>query len=107
MTMERVTVAELKARLSHYLREVREGRSFTVVSHGVPVATLSPHDPGVAADLQTVAPDPAAPRLSEPVLGRPASLRIDAVDLIRADRDDRLEELDELMRLFHGQPESG
>ena len=36
--MERVTVAELKARLSHYLREVRAGKSFTVTSRDIPIA---------------------------------------------------------------------
>ena len=40
--MERVTVAELKSRLSHYLREVRAGKSFTVVSRDIPVANLGP-----------------------------------------------------------------
>ncbi len=91
--METVTVAELKARLGHYLREVRAGQSFTVVSHGVPVATLSPYVNGMEPELEYTAADPTAPRLWEPVLGQPTNIDIDAVELIRADRDDKLDEL--------------
>jgi len=56
-----VTVAELKAKLSHYLREVRGGRSFTVLSRDIPVATLGPYDPFEADDLEIIEPteDPA------------------------------------------------
>jgi len=59
--MDTVSVAELKSRLSFYLREVREGRSFTVLNRGIPVATLGPHDPLVADDLEITEPseDPA------------------------------------------------
>ena len=84
--MDVVTVAQLKSRLSHYLREVRAGRSFTVVSHGIPVATLGPRDPGAETELVSISPDPQAPPLSAPVLGRP-SRAPDAVELLRRDRD--------------------
>jgi prevent-host-death family protein len=59
--MDTVTVAELKAKLSHYLREVREGRSFTVLSRDIPVATLGPFEPPEADDLEIIEPteDPA------------------------------------------------
>jgi prevent-host-death family protein len=69
--MERVTVAELKARLSSYLREVRQGKSFTVVSRDIPVATLGPHVPEDADDLEVIPSDPNAPPLFGRVLGRP------------------------------------
>jgi prevent-host-death family protein len=61
MTMKSVSVAELKAKLSHYLREVREGASFTVVSRDIPVATLGPYEPGDGDDLEIIEPteDPA------------------------------------------------
>ncbi len=85
--MERVTVAELKSRLSQYLREVRVGHSFTVVSHGIPVAALGPYEPAAENDLQSLAPDPSAPPLAAPVLGR-ASPLADAVELLRRDRDE-------------------
>ena len=59
--MDTVTVAELKARLSHYLREVREGRSFTVLSRDIPVATLGPYEPPTVDDFEIIEPteDPA------------------------------------------------
>ena len=39
--MSRVSVSELKARLSHYLREVRRGGEVEVLDRGVPIARLS------------------------------------------------------------------
>jgi prevent-host-death family protein len=90
--MERVTVAELKSKLSHYLREVREGRSFTVVSRDIPVATLGPCDPDELDDLESAAADPAAVALDAPVLGRASGLP-DAVELLRSERDERDERL--------------
>ena len=59
--MDTVTVAELKAKLSHYLREVRGGRSFTVLSRDVPVATLGPYERPEVDDLEIIEPteDPA------------------------------------------------
>jgi prevent-host-death family protein len=85
--MERVTVAELKARLSSYLREVRQGKSFTVVSRDIPVATLGPHVPEDADDLEVIPSDPNAPPLFGRVLGRPPADLPDAVELLRAERD--------------------
>ena len=93
MTMERVTVAQLKSRLSHYLREVRAGKSFTVVSRDIPVATLGPFDPDDIDDLVVIEPteDPATfGRIDLPPLGR----RIDTDALLRDDRDDRDARLD-------------
>jgi prevent-host-death family protein len=91
--MESVSVAELKAKLSHYLREVREGASFTVVSRDFPVATLAPYEPDDIDDLEIIAPteDPALwGQVDLPPLGR----SIDVVALIREDRDDRDRRLD-------------
>ena len=96
MTMDTVTVAELKARLSHYLREVRAGRSFTVLSRDIPVATLGPYDPLEADDLQIIEPteDPSLWGKSHlPPLDR----TIDVVALLREDRDDRDDRLDALI----------
>ena len=42
MTMKYVSTAELKAKLSQHLGEVREGAVVYVTSHGHPVAELSP-----------------------------------------------------------------
>ena len=88
VTMDRVTVAELKSRLSHYLREVRAGKSFTVVSRDIPVATLGPYDPDEIDDLVISEPsDDTRPwtKLDLP----PLKHKVDAVALLRDDRDDR------------------
>ena len=86
--MERVTVAQLKSRLSYYLREVRAGRSFTVVSRDIPVATLAPLNALSDDGLMSIPADPSAPPLSAPVFGGPADAP-DAVELIREGREDR------------------
>lgn len=97
MTMDRVTVAELKARLSHYLREVRAGKSFTVTSRDIPIATLGPHEPDELDDLEVIEPteDPTTwGQIDLP----PRRLDIDVVRLIREDRDARDELLDRIVR---------
>ena len=88
VTMDTVTVAELKARLSYYLREVREGRSFTVLSRDIPVATLGPCDPFGSDDLEIIEPteDPA---LWGVVDLPPLELSGDIVDYLLEVREDR------------------
>jgi prevent-host-death family protein len=78
--MDTVSVAELKARLSHYLREVRAGKSFTVMSRDIPVATLGPWEPPDVDDLEIIEPteDPATwGQIDLPPLKR--SIDIDAL----------------------------
>jgi antitoxin (DNA-binding transcriptional repressor) of toxin-antitoxin stability system len=87
--MDTVTVAELKSRLSFYLREVRDGRSFTVLSRDIPVATLGPYDPLVADDLEITEPseDPAlwgVVDLPPLLLSRDIT---EILDEVRADRE--------------------
>lgn len=87
--MERVTVAELKARLSHYLREVRAGKSFTVVSRDVPVATLGPFEVDELDDLVVIEPseDPATwGQIDLPPLRLSRDI-LDYLDEVRADRE--------------------
>jgi antitoxin (DNA-binding transcriptional repressor) of toxin-antitoxin stability system len=86
--METVSVAELKAKLSYYLREVREGRSFTVLSRDIPVATLGPYDPLQADDLEIIEPteDPA---LWGQVDLPPLSLSRDIAEILIELREDR------------------
>jgi antitoxin (DNA-binding transcriptional repressor) of toxin-antitoxin stability system len=91
--MERVTVAQLKSRLSHYLREVRGGKSFTVVSRDIPVATLGPHDPDELDDLVVIEPTEDPTTWGGGVLP-PRGPRHDTEALLRADRDDRDARLD-------------
>ena len=42
--MDTVRIAELKARLSEYLRAVRRGRTLTVLDRDRPVARIVPYD---------------------------------------------------------------
>jgi prevent-host-death family protein len=44
MTMSKVGVAALKARLSEHLRAVRSGRSVTIVDRATPIARLVPYE---------------------------------------------------------------
>jgi len=86
--MDTVTVAELKSKLSHYLREVRGGRSFTVLSRDIPVATLGPYQPEETDDLVIIEPteDPA---LWGQVDLPPLALSRDVVDYLIEEREDR------------------
>jgi len=95
--MERVTIAELKSRLSHYLREVREGKSFTVVSRDIPVATLGPVDIDDRDDIEVIEPTESPEKWGQVDLP-PLDRVIDVVALVREDRDDRDERLAEIVR---------
>ncbi len=106
VTMDRVTVAELKAKLSHYLREVRGGKSFTVTSRDIPVATLGPYEPEELEALEIIAADVDAPPLWQPVMG-PSRVTTDAAQLIREDRDAADEQLDRIMHESGGRSDRG
>ena len=45
-----ISAAEANRRFSHLLREVREGHSFIVTSHGKPVARIMPHTKQTASE---------------------------------------------------------
>ncbi|WP_217570222.1 type II toxin-antitoxin system Phd/YefM family antitoxin [Mesorhizobium sp. GbtcB19] len=53
---EAVSAADANRRFSHILREVREGQSYVVTSHGRPVARIVPAEKheGVAARSRAV-----------------------------------------------------
>ncbi len=83
MSERRVRVAELKARLSEYLRLVRRGHSVTVLDRDTPVARLVPHD---APGLRVREPARRV-RLRDMPLPPPLDLGgVDIVDLLRAER---------------------
>ena len=42
--MSRVKVAELKAKLSGYLRQVKQGETVTVYDRSTPIADIVPHE---------------------------------------------------------------
>ncbi|HQG03270.1 MAG TPA: type II toxin-antitoxin system prevent-host-death family antitoxin [Thermoleophilia bacterium] len=87
--MDTVSVAELKSKLSHYLREVRAGRSFTVTSRDIPVATLRPWRVDDVDELEPILPDPDATPLYQPLFEPAGKPLPDAAELLRRDRDDR------------------
>lgn len=82
-----VGIAELKARLSHYLREVRAGRTVTVLDRGRPVARLVPVER--KPELVTRKPPAGAPALRDIEPPRPLGIDIDVMALLDEERRDR------------------
>ncbi|UCF20052.1 MAG: type II toxin-antitoxin system prevent-host-death family antitoxin [Gemmatimonadota bacterium] len=84
MTMIEVRIAELKARLSEYLRSVRRGRSITVLDRDTPVARLVPY---VERDLLRVR-EPKEPggSIHDVELPPPLRLDLDVVELLLEER---------------------
>jgi prevent-host-death family protein len=80
-----VGVAELKAKLSEYLREARRGRTVTVLDRETPVAQLVPM---ASNELLSVRP-PAGRHNSvgQVPLPPPACLSVDPVALLLEDRE--------------------
>jgi prevent-host-death family protein len=82
--MKRVGIAELKARLSEYLRAVRRGETIAVLDRETPVAQIVPFRERPA--LRILEPAPDAPPLNRVRLPKPLKLRLDVVDLLLAER---------------------
>jgi prevent-host-death family protein len=84
MTMRQVRIAELKARLSEYLRAVRRGETIAVLDRDTPVAQIVPVS------------DRSALRIRKPVSGtlppnrvplpKPSKLNVDVVQLLLEER---------------------
>lgn len=84
MTMSGVGIAELKARLSHHLRAVRNGHAVTVMDRDRPVAKIVPYEREEALRVRKPAPD--APALQDIPLPPPLDLDVDIVDLLLEER---------------------
>jgi prevent-host-death family protein len=82
--MKTVRIAELKARLSEYLREVRRGRAFTVLDRETPIARLVPYEEAPALTIRR--PRPGAPAPGEFRWPPPLDLKVDAVALLLEER---------------------
>lgn len=96
--MSRASVTELKARLSHYLREVRRGGEVEVLERGVPIARL--------IGIQTSAEDseeerrerlvrsgvlrPATSDASEILEQKPLDLSTSILESLEEERTDRV-----------------
>lgn len=83
--MKRVGVAELKARLSEYLRRVRRGHEITVVDRDAPIARLVPYE-AEPISLVIRHPLPNAPKLTQIPLPPPTDLDVDVVALLLEER---------------------
>ena len=83
-----VRVAELKSRLSEYLRRVRRGETVTVLDRDTPIARLTPLGATPAA-LVVRRPLPGAPKPGAVRLPPPLRLTSDVLALLRAERGER------------------
>jgi prevent-host-death family protein len=80
-----VRIAELKARLSQYLRQVRRGHVLTVMDRETPIAQIVPHRRD-STRLHVRLPLPSAPPLHRVPLPPPLSIDVDAVALLLEER---------------------
>jgi prevent-host-death family protein len=85
MTMDTVRVAELKARLSEYLRRVRRGHPVTVLDRDTPIARIVPYAPD-AATLSIRRPVAGAGKPWQVRLPRPLKIDVDIVELLMEER---------------------
>ena len=83
--MDTVKIAELKAKLSEYLRRVRSGHSVTVLDRQTPVARIVPCGSDAAA-LGIRRPAPGTPKPHQVLLPRPLKVDIDVVELLMEER---------------------
>jgi len=83
-----VGIAELKSRLSEYLRRVRRGQSLTVVDRDTPVARLEPVG-NTGSGVIIRPPAPGAPRPGAVRLPPPLKLKSDILRLLSAERGAR------------------
>lgn len=83
--MKTVRIAELKARLSGYLREVRSGRSVTVLDRDTPIARIVPYAPD-AASLIVHKPPPNVPPPGRVKLPPSLPIKGDIVALLMKER---------------------
>ena len=85
MTMKAVRIAELKSRLSEYLRAVRRGHSLTVLDRETPIAQIVPYSGNVTL-IAVRQPLPTSGPLRRIPLPPPLSLNVDAVELLLEER---------------------
>jgi prevent-host-death family protein len=82
--MKQVRIAELKARLSEYLRAVRRGETIAVFDREALVAQIVPVR--AQPELRVRKPAPGTPPLNRVPLPKPAKLPIDVVQLLLEER---------------------
>ena len=82
--MKQVRIADLKARLSEYLRAVRRGESIAVLDRDTPVAQLIPVRERSA--LRVRKPAPGTPPPNRVPVPKRAKLNVDVVQLLLEER---------------------
>jgi prevent-host-death family protein len=85
MVMKSVKIAELKARLSEHLRQVRRGVTYTVMDRETPIARLVPYDAG-GEPLRIRKPLGRVASLQRVPLPPPLKLDVDPVALLLEER---------------------
>ena len=85
MAMNGVRIADLKSRLSEYLRRVRSGRSLTVLDRDTPTARIIPYEKNGPA-LSIRAPLPGVQKLQRVPLPPRLHLRKDVVAFLLEER---------------------
>jgi prevent-host-death family protein len=82
VVMKQARIAELKARLSDYIRAVRRGETITVLDRETPVARIVPiRQPG----LRVRKPAPGAPRPNR-IVPPPSDVKLDVLELLLEER---------------------
>lgn len=82
--MKQVRIAELKARLSEYLRAVRRGETIAVLDRETPVAQIVPVRDRVTLRIRK--PPPGTPPPNRVPLPKPLKIDIDVVQLLLEER---------------------
>jgi len=82
--VKQVRIAELKSRLSEYLRAVRGGETIAVLDRETPVAQIVPVRE--RATLRIRKPAPSTPAPNRVRLPKPLKLNIDVVELLLEER---------------------
>jgi prevent-host-death family protein len=81
--MKQAGVAELKARLSEYLRAVRGGESVTILDRDTPIARMVPIP---KTGLRVRKPVEGTPAPNRVPLPPPLKLKVDVVDVLLEER---------------------
>lgn len=88
LVMSAVSIADLKARLSHYVRMARSGRAVTVLNRDVPVARLVPVE-DKPAGLVVRPPKPGSPPPGRVKLPPRLRTKRDIVEILLEERQSR------------------
>lgn len=85
LVMSSVSIADLKARLSHYVSLARRGRTVTVTNRDIPVARLVPLEEK-RGPLVVHPPEPGAPPPARVKLPPPLKTKRDVVEILLEER---------------------